>query len=168
MKELQEEIEKDLELLGATAVEDKLQKDVDVTIQGLKQAGIKVWVLTGDKIETAINIGYSCGLLDNYLNRFIIEEKTEVQLEENFNRIEEKIDGQNNALIIHGDSLVHIVIKPFLCKKMLQISKKCISVLCCRVSPKQKQEVVTIIKNEVILISLNLLNFYLSFLIVLH
>ena len=92
MRELQEEIEKDLVLIGATAIEDKLQDDVDTTIQALKDAGIKVWVLTGDKIETAINIGYSCGLLDNSLTRYIIEEKTEVQLEENFNRIIEQIE----------------------------------------------------------------------------
>lgn len=87
MQELQEEIEKDLNLIGATAIEDKLQTDVDTTIQALRNAGIKVWVLTGDKIETAINIGFSCGLLDNRLKRFIVEEKTEVRLEEAFDNI---------------------------------------------------------------------------------
>lgn len=92
MKELQEEIEKDLTLVGATAIEDKLQDDVDTTIQSLRTAGIKVWVLTGDKIETAVNVGFSCGLLDSDLNRFIIEDKTEGQLEENFKRIQEEID----------------------------------------------------------------------------
>ena len=60
-----EEIEKDLELIGATAIEDRLQDKVAETIQFMKHAGIKVWVLTGDKIETAINIGFSAGLLDN-------------------------------------------------------------------------------------------------------
>lgn len=87
MQELQEEMEKDLTLIGATAIEDKLQTDVDTTIQALRNAGIKVWVLTGDKIETAINIGFSCGLLDNRLKRFIVEEKTEVRLEEAFDKI---------------------------------------------------------------------------------
>ena len=52
-------------LVGATAIEDRLQDEVPETIQQLKAAGIKVWVLTGDKIETAKNIGYACGLLDN-------------------------------------------------------------------------------------------------------
>lgn len=65
MDELAAEIECDFELVGATAIEDKLQDEVADTISSLKQAGIKVWVLTGDKIETAINIGYSCKLLDN-------------------------------------------------------------------------------------------------------
>ena len=58
-------IEKDLTLLGATAIEDKLQDGVPQTIANLQLAGIKVWVLTGDKQETAINIGYSCNLLND-------------------------------------------------------------------------------------------------------
>jgi P-type E1-E2 ATPase len=60
-----EELEVDLTLIGSTAIEDKLQDEVGDTIRCLKEAGIKVWVLTGDKIETAINIGYSCELLNN-------------------------------------------------------------------------------------------------------
>ena len=55
-------------LVGSTAIEDKLQEDVATTIVSLKQAGIKVWVLTGDKIETAIQIGYATGLLDENMN----------------------------------------------------------------------------------------------------
>jgi len=60
MLALQDEIEHDCDLAGATAIEDKLQDEVGDTIKYLKQAGIKVWVLTGDKVETAINIGFSC------------------------------------------------------------------------------------------------------------
>jgi len=52
-------------LIGSTAIEDKLQDEVADTIKSLKESGIKIWVLTGDKIETAINIGYSCKLLTN-------------------------------------------------------------------------------------------------------
>ena len=55
-----EELEVDFDLVGSTAIEDKLQEDVGRTIHDIKRAGIKVWVLTGDKIETAINIGFSC------------------------------------------------------------------------------------------------------------
>lgn len=61
------EIEKNLELLGATAIEDKLQDGVPRTIANLRGAGIKIWVLTGDKQETAVNIGYSCQLLSDDL-----------------------------------------------------------------------------------------------------
>ena len=59
-----EEIERDLDLLGVTAIEDKLQEEVPETIRALKSAGIHVWMLTGDKEETALNIAYSCGLVD--------------------------------------------------------------------------------------------------------
>jgi phospholipid-translocating P-type ATPase (flippase) len=58
-----ESIEVDLEIIGATAIEDRLQDGVPATIADLKEAGIKVWVLTGDKMTTAINIGFSCRLL---------------------------------------------------------------------------------------------------------
>lgn len=69
-----EEIEKNMELIGATAIEDKLQDGVPSTIANLSAAGIKIWVLTGDKQETAINIGYSCQLLTDEFNEiFTIE-----------------------------------------------------------------------------------------------
>nr|XP_027204123.1 probable phospholipid-transporting ATPase IM [Dermatophagoides pteronyssinus] len=69
-----EEIEKNLILLGATAIEDKLQDGVPQTIANLASAGIKLWVLTGDKQETAINIGYSCQLLsDDMADVFVVE-----------------------------------------------------------------------------------------------
>jgi P-type E1-E2 ATPase len=61
-------IEVDLELIGSTAIEDKLQDEVAETIEFMKQVGIKVWVLTGDKIETAINIGISAKLLDDSMD----------------------------------------------------------------------------------------------------
>ena len=54
-------IESDLTLLGATGVEDQLQDGVPETLEALKVAGVKVWVLTGDKLETAVNIAFSCG-----------------------------------------------------------------------------------------------------------
>ena len=68
-----EEIEVDLELMGSTAIEDRLQDQVADTIQFMKKTGIKVWVLTGDKIETAMNIGVSAGLLDNSMGQYIVD-----------------------------------------------------------------------------------------------
>ena len=59
-----EKIEVDFKLIGSTAIEDKLQEEVADVIQHIKDALVKLWVLTGDKIETAINIGFSCKLLD--------------------------------------------------------------------------------------------------------
>lgn len=64
IEELQSEMEKDMEMVGITAIEDKLQDNVAETIRLLKRANISVWMLTGDKKETAISIGYSAGLID--------------------------------------------------------------------------------------------------------
>ncbi len=60
-------IEKDLVLIGCTAIEDKLQEGVPACIQTLSAAGIKIWVLTGDKMETAINIAYGDIFILNYI-----------------------------------------------------------------------------------------------------
>lgn len=62
-QELEDMLEKELSLIGVTAAEDQLQDNVKETIQVIRKAGVKVWMLTGDKKETAINIGLSCGLL---------------------------------------------------------------------------------------------------------
>lgn len=69
-------IEKDLFLIGATAIEDRLQDGVPDTIHTLAQAGIKIWVLTGDRQETAINIGYSCKLITEEMNMIVVNETT--------------------------------------------------------------------------------------------
>lgn len=69
-------IEKDLLLIGATAIEDKLQSGVPDTIHTLAEAGIKIWVLTGDRQETAINIGYSCKLLTEDMSLMIVNEES--------------------------------------------------------------------------------------------
>lgn len=70
-------IECNLKLLGATAIEDKLQDGVPEAIEALRQAGIKVWVLTGDKQETAISIGLSCKLLTLDMQQIIINGNSE-------------------------------------------------------------------------------------------
>ena len=72
MLKLIEWIESDYKLLGSTAVEDNLQTDVPQTIKDLNKANIKVWMLTGDKEETAVNIGYSAGLLSNEVEKLFI------------------------------------------------------------------------------------------------
>ena len=78
---VQAKIEVDLKLVGATAIEDKLQDDVGLTIAKLKESGIKVWVLTGDKVETAINIGYSCRLLVEGMEIIEITQKEKADVE---------------------------------------------------------------------------------------
>ncbi|KAG0682395.1 phospholipid transporting ATPase [Pichia californica] len=73
MEEVASSIERDLMLLGGTAIEDRLQDGVPDCIQLLARAGIKLWVLTGDKVETAINIGFSCNLLENTMQLLVIK-----------------------------------------------------------------------------------------------
>lgn len=72
MEEVADSIERNLILLGGTAIEDRLQAGVPQSISILSQAGIKLWVLTGDKIETAINIGFSCNLLENDMKLLVV------------------------------------------------------------------------------------------------
>ena len=76
----QAEIEQGLQLVGSTAIEDKLQDQVGYTIETLKKAGIKVWVLTGDKVETAINIAFSCNLLNGTYVQLLVDGSTETEV----------------------------------------------------------------------------------------
>jgi P-type E1-E2 ATPase len=76
MDQVAEKLEHDFDLVGSTAIEDKLQDEVGETIDFMKKAGIKVWVLTGDKIETAINIAISCKLLNDQMETFVIDKRS--------------------------------------------------------------------------------------------
>ena len=80
MSSTYESIERDLLLVGSTAIEDKLQDGVPECIAKLAKANIKIWVLTGDKQETAINIGYSCQLLTSDMDVYTIEASNELEL----------------------------------------------------------------------------------------
>ncbi|CAL4082603.1 unnamed protein product, partial [Meganyctiphanes norvegica] len=103
LDEIYEEIEKDLVLVGATAIEDKLQDGVPQTIANLAIAGIKIWVLTGDKQETAINIGYSCQLLtDDMVDIFIIDSSTGSEVEQQLLKFREQIRNIHSSLGNHG------------------------------------------------------------------
>lgn len=105
---MQEKIEVKLKLLGATAIEDKLQDEVGDTISKLKEAGIKVWVLTGDKVETAINIGFACKLLSNDMHQYhIVGEKhdeVEKELDDAIAHIHANYNESisNNAMVLSG------------------------------------------------------------------
>ncbi|MCO5605924.1 hypothetical protein L7F22_060110 [Adiantum nelumboides] len=76
LRKVAESLERDFTLLGATGVEDKLQDGVPETIAALRAAGMKVWVLTGDKQETAISIGFACNLLTPDMGQIIISANT--------------------------------------------------------------------------------------------
>ena len=166
LEEVSDRIENQLWLIGGTAIEDRLQDGVPDAISLLGKAGIKLWVLTGDKVETAINIGFSCNLLDNDMDLLLlkIEDENlataEAVLDENLaifgmTGSQEELDAaQNNheppaathAIIIDGDSL-KLVLDDSLRRKFLLLCKQCRAVLCCRVSPSQKAAVVNMVKT---------------------
>ncbi|KAH3668933.1 hypothetical protein OGAPHI_002688 [Ogataea philodendri] len=100
MEEVATSIEQELTLLGGTAIEDRLQDGVPDSIQLLAKAGIKLWVLTGDKVETAINIGFSCNLLENGMDLLVIKTSGE-DVESLFTEEEIKnIDGDQSELVL--------------------------------------------------------------------
>jgi magnesium-transporting ATPase (P-type) len=83
LQALYSEFERDLVLVGATCVEDRLQDNVPETISDLQSAGIKIWMLTGDKLETAENIGYSCKLLNKNMEIIKCSNLEDVKIEFN-------------------------------------------------------------------------------------
>eukprot|EP00047_Mylnosiga_fluctuans_P006561 m.247712 g.247712 ORF g.247712 m.247712 type:complete len:1182 (-) comp15473_c0_seq1:193-3738(-) len=145
-------IEKNLFLLGATAIEDRLQDNVPDTIHKLKAAGIKVWMLTGDKLETAINIGFSCKLLSSKMKLFISSHETKDEVEQFLLDSIAEVQGgslSSNvpiALIAEGASLLH-GLSPELREDWLTFAKMCTAVICCRVSPAQKADIVRLVRS---------------------
>uniref|UniRef100_A0AAR2LPW5 Phospholipid-transporting ATPase n=1 Tax=Pygocentrus nattereri TaxID=42514 RepID=A0AAR2LPW5_PYGNA len=136
---LYEEVEQGLMLLGATAIEDKLQEGVPETISCLTLANIKIWVLTGDKLETAMNIGYSCNMLRDDMNEvFIISSHTMLEL-----------FTDNMAFRIHLISHLQAhALEADLEQILLDVACLCKTVICCRVTPLQKAQVVELVKRH--------------------
>jgi phospholipid-transporting ATPase len=149
-------IEHDLTLLGATAIEDKLQEGVPDTIATLQSAGIKIWVLTGDRQETAINIGMSCKLISEDMSLLIVNEESKEATRDNIRKKFQAITSQSHggqhemdvlAFVIDGKSLTYALERD-LEKEFLDLAVKCKAVICCRVSPLQKALVVKLVKRH--------------------
>ncbi|XP_049918301.1 probable phospholipid-transporting ATPase VD isoform X1 [Epinephelus moara] len=165
-----ERLETNLTLLGTTGIVDRLQEEVPETIEALQKAGIKVWILTGDKKETAINIAYACKLLcpdDQLLTAncgskdacaAILEElKLEVQRGEN-SLTELTAAGNPHGepssssvggfiLVIDGRTL-DWALQEELKSDFLELSCRCKAVICCRSTPLQKSQVVRLIRDQ--------------------
>lgn len=180
-------VEKNLLLLGATAIEDKLQDGVPETIQLLAVAGIKIWVLTGDKQETAINIGFACELLNDKMELMVINEDSSSGTREELTRRLVSLRKDNTggsslssssitssspasspmsqssttnlataselALVIDGNTL-HYALQDDIKLLLLELGQMCKAVICCRVSPLQKAQVVTLVRENLDAISL--------------
>uniref|UniRef100_A0A669QWL1 Phospholipid-transporting ATPase n=1 Tax=Phasianus colchicus TaxID=9054 RepID=A0A669QWL1_PHACC len=171
LAEVYEKIERDFILLGATAVEDRLQEKAADTIEALQKAGIKVWVLTGDKMETAAATCYACKLFRR--NTQILELTTKKIEEQSLHDVlfdlsktvlrhsgsltRDSLSGlstdmQDYGLIIDGAAL-SLIMKPRqdgssgnYRELFLEICRNCSAVLCCRMAPLQKAQIVKLIK----------------------
>jgi phospholipid-translocating ATPase len=168
-------IEQELMLIGGTAIEDKLQDGVPDTISLLAEAGIKLWVLTGDKVETAINIGFSCNLLTNEMELIVFNipedqpQRASQELDKHLQTFgltgsdEELIAARKDhsppaathAVVIDGDTL-KIMLTDEMKQRFLLLCKQCKSVLCCRVSPAQKAAVVRLVKEGLNIMALSI------------
>uniref|UniRef100_A0A8C1W4P4 Phospholipid-transporting ATPase n=1 Tax=Cyprinus carpio TaxID=7962 RepID=A0A8C1W4P4_CYPCA len=158
LEECYELIEKNLLLLGATAIEDRLQAGVPETIATLMRADIKIWVLTGDKQETAINIGYSCKLVSHGMSLVIVNEDsldaTRATLTAHCSSLGDNLRKENElALIIDGQTLKY-ALSFEVRQAFLDLALSCKAVICCRVSPLQKSEIVDMVKKHVKAITL--------------
>lgn len=144
-----EEIENNLTILGATAIEDKLQDGVTEAIAKIKRAGIKMWMLTGDKRETAINIAYSCKLIYDY-STVVILTTDDTNIVSKMNAISQEISTGNMAhcvVVVDGATLGLFESNPTLMSVFVELCTKTDSVICCRASPSQKAIMVSNIRN---------------------
>lgn len=146
-------IEQDLDLTGATAIEDKLQHQVPETIEKLQRANIKVWMLTGDKRETAINIAHSARLCKPHSHIFILDFKKDSMIEEQIRfTSNEIVSGRvtHSVLVVDGQTLSHIegtdrTTSMSFYHLLLHVD----SVICCRASPSQKAALVKQVRHLV-------------------
>ena len=169
VNEVCDKIEKNLFLIGTTIVEDKLQNKVPETIRDLRLAKIKIWMLTGDKMNTAYNIGLSCNLISKSMKIFNIcgiEQKKDPHTLEIINKDErdqviidfakefQKFIGDFDSMakpafgiLVDEKALLTINEDVDIQKIFLDIAKDAEAVICCRVSPLQKSQVVKMMKN---------------------
>uniref|UniRef100_A0A8C5U6X6 Phospholipid-transporting ATPase n=1 Tax=Malurus cyaneus samueli TaxID=2593467 RepID=A0A8C5U6X6_9PASS len=143
MAKVFDDTEANMHLIGATAVEDRLQEQLAETIEALHAAGMKVWVLTGDKMETAKSTCYACRLFQTSTELLELTARTVGDSD----RKEDRLHDQEYGLIIDGSTL-SLILNPSQDSGssnyksiFLQICLKCTAVLCCRMAPLQKAQV---------------------------
>ncbi|KII60775.1 Phospholipid-transporting ATPase IB [Thelohanellus kitauei] len=155
-------LEENLKILGCTGIEDRLQDNVCKTISILRDARIKLWMLTGDKQETATNIGFSCHLLESTMQLFTLSSGSTTECRQKLENILEMQNivcstknmvknpkrCQNIALILTGNDLKYVLSKECL-NSFLNLAVYCKTVICCRVSASQKKEILVTVKNGV-------------------
>ena len=155
LRDVISKLENNMEFLCVTGVEDLLQNEVATTIDNLRNAGIKLWMLTGDKVETATCISISTELKAKNHKIFTLtygQIKDEENPENEINKLKEKLEEYNNKImidphlfILDGDTL-DLALKQ--CQKeFYESAMQAPSVVCCRCSPTQKRLIVKNIKK---------------------
>lgn len=141
---IDEHLERDLELLGLTGVEDKLQDDVRTTLELLRNAGVRVWMLTGDKIETATCIAISSKLVarNQYIHQ-VAKLKSVQEVREMLDFLRSKLDC---CLVIDGESLQLSLDHHK--TEFIELATQLTAVVACRCSPTQKADVARLIRGH--------------------
>jgi phospholipid-translocating ATPase len=151
IEEAGDEIEQNFDLCAATAIEDKLQQGVPEAIDKLRRAKIKMWMLTGDKRETAINIGYSCRLIKDYSTVTILDHEAGQVDEMAAAAVIAITQGTvaHSVVVVDGQTLSRITEDETLQVLFYELAILADSVICCRASPSQKALLVNTIRKRV-------------------
>ncbi|KAG5985098.1 hypothetical protein E4U55_001602 [Claviceps digitariae] len=145
-----EKIEQLLDLVGATAIEDKLQQGVPETIDRLRRANIKIWMLTGDKRETAINIAHSARICRPGSDLYILDIAKEQTLDAQLTALAEELQAGSvhSVVVIDGHTLAAVERAEALSKQFFSFMLLVDSVICCRASPAQKALLVRAVRSS--------------------
>ncbi|KAH7171026.1 hypothetical protein EDB81DRAFT_636115 [Dactylonectria macrodidyma] len=144
-----DQIEQSFDLVGATAIEDKLQKGVPETIDRLRRANIKIWMLTGDKRETAINIAHSARLCKPGSDLYILD-ITKGALGSQLIALSEDLQAGSihSVVVIDGQTLAAVEKSVELSSDFYSVMLRVDSVICCRASPAQKALLVRTVRSR--------------------
>ncbi|KAK5110047.1 hypothetical protein LTR62_006291 [Meristemomyces frigidus] len=142
-------VEHGFELLGASAIEDKLQEGVPETIEKLRRANIKIWMLTGDKRETAINIAHSARICKPESEIFVLDsQKSDLEAQLNEAAMDIRTGCLHSVLVIDGHTLSEVDADTSLKQTFYALIPLVASVICCRASPAQKASIVLAIRHR--------------------
>ena len=147
------DMERGLTLIGATGIEDKLQEHVVESINKFHRAGIITWMLTGDKKETAINMAHTSGMIkspqDNIIDLCeVLDKKSLFKLIDEVHK--NRLDWRHQSgpsLVISGLVISAVLKYPSQKLKLSEIATRCYSIVACRLSPVQKSQLITMIKQ---------------------
>eukprot|EP00918_Siedleckia_nematoides_P060349 GHVU01131734.1.p1 GENE.GHVU01131734.1~~GHVU01131734.1.p1 ORF type:complete len:386 (-),score=71.11 GHVU01131734.1:87-1160(-) len=139
-------LEHSLQLLALTGVEDKLQEDVPATVESLRHAGVRVWMLTGDKIETAQCVAISAGLKGRHQGVKTLNSKELDGAEAVLHELERFGEGPPDTVLTLDGAVLQICLASFP-SEFINIAAMAPAVICCRCSPTQKAAVVRLIKE---------------------